>query len=151
MVRVMAAIANGGWLVTPHVVSLDGTARTATDIDDRPKNLSRRRISGLTEGTLTRVREGLRAVVQEPYGTGYKTVRLAEVAIAGKTGTAENGPGKADHAWFVGYVPADEPQYAFVVVLEHGGSGSRGAGPVTQELVQKMLDTDLVSAANGAP
>ncbi|MCP4169897.1 MAG: hypothetical protein GY758_03885 [Fuerstiella sp.] len=151
MVRVMAAIANGGWLVTPHVVSLDGTARTATDIDDRPKNLSRRRISGLTDGTLTRVREGLRAVVQEPYGTGYKTVRLAEVAIAGKTGTAETGPGKADHAWFVGYVPADEPQYAFVVVLEHGGSGSRGAGPVTQELVQKMLDTDLVSAANGAP
>jgi hypothetical protein len=36
-------------------------------------------------------------------------------------------------------------------VLEHGGSGSRVAGPVTQELVQKMLDTDLVSAANGAP
>ncbi len=149
MVRVMAAIANGGWLVTPHVVSADGMARTATDIDDRPQDLSRRRISGLTEETLARVREGLRAVVQEPYGTGYKNVRLEQVEIAGKTGTAETGPGKADHAWFVGYVPAEQPQYAFVVVLEHGGSGSRGAGPVTRELVQKMLDSDLVSVAAG--
>jgi penicillin-binding protein 2 len=147
MARVMAAIANGGWLVTPHVVSADGMARTATDIDDRPQDLSRRRISGLTEGTLARIREGLRAVVQEPYGTGYKTVRLEEVAIAGKSGTAETGPDKAAHAWFVGYVPAEEPQYAFVVVLEHGGSGSRAAGPVTRELVRKMLDTGLVSVA----
>jgi penicillin-binding protein 2 len=149
MVRVMAAIANGGWLVTPHVVSADGMARTAADIDDRPQDLSRRRISGLTDGTLARIREGLRAVVQQPYGTGYKTARLEEVAIAGKTGTAETGPGKADHAWFVGYVPAENPQYAFVVVLEHGGSGSRAAGPVTRALVQKMLDTDLVSIENG--
>ena len=147
MARAMAAIANGGWLVTPHVVSADGTARSATDIDDRPQDLSRRRIPGLTEHTLARVREGLRAVVQEPYGTGYKTVRLAEVAIAGKTGTAETGPGKPDHAWFAGYVPADEPRYSFVVVLEHGGSGSRAAGPVTRELVQKMLDSGLVRGA----
>ena len=147
MARAMAAIANGGWLVTPHVVSADGTARTATDIDDRPQDLSRRRISGLTQGTLERVREGLRAVVQEPYGTGYRTVRLEQVAIAGKTGTAETGPGKPDHAWFAGYVPADEPRYAFVVVLEHGGSGSRAAGPVTRELIRKMLDNGLVSGA----
>ncbi|MCP4173365.1 MAG: hypothetical protein GY758_21620, partial [Fuerstiella sp.] len=147
MARVMAAIANGGWLVTPHVVSADGTARTATDIDDRPRDLSRRRISGLTDGTLARVREGLKAVVQEPYGTGYKTVRLEEIAIAGKTGTAEIGPGKPDHAWFAGYVPADEPRFAFVVVLEHGGSGSRAAGPVARALVQKLLDTGLVSGA----
>ncbi len=149
MARVMAAIANGGWLVTPHVVSADGTARTATDIDDRPRDLTRRRITGLTEGTLARVREGLKAVVQEPYGTGYKTVRLKEVAVAGKTGTAETGPDKPDHAWFAGYVPADEPRYAFVVVLEHGGSGSRAAGPVVRALVQKMLDSGVVTAENG--
>ena len=149
MVRVMAAIANGGWLVTPHVVSADGMARTATDVDDRPQDLSRRRISGLSEGTLHRIREGLKAVVQEPYGTGYKTVRLESVAIAGKTGTAETGPGKAAHAWFVGYVPAEKPQYAFVVVLEHGGSGSRAAGPVTRELVRKMLEVNLVRGEKG--
>jgi penicillin-binding protein 2 len=145
MTRAMAAIANGGWLVTPHVVSPDGTARTTADVDDRPRELTRRRLAGLTEGTLERIREGLRAVVEEPYGSGHKTVRLDEVAIAGKTGTAENGGGRPDHAWFAGYVPADQPQYAFVVVLEHGGSGSRAAGPLARELVRKMVDLGLAS------
>ena len=144
MTRAMAAIANGGWLVTPHIVSSDGTARTTSDIDDRPRDLSRRRMAGLSEATLERVREGLRAVVQEPYGTGYKTVRLDEVATAGKTGTAETAPGKPDHAWFAGYVPANKPQYAFVVVLEHGGSGSRAAGPIARELVRKMMTAGVL-------
>ncbi|MEZ6128104.1 MAG: penicillin-binding transpeptidase domain-containing protein [Planctomycetaceae bacterium] len=139
MARVMAAIANGGWLVTPHVVSSDGTARTTRDVDDRPRDLTRRKISGLSEATLAHIREGLEAVVQEPYGSGYKTVRLDDVAIAGKTGTAETGPDKPDHAWFAGYVPSDKPLYAFVVVLEHGGSGSRAAGPVARELVRRLI------------
>lgn len=143
VVRIMAAIANGGWLVTPHVVSPDGIAHTTTEIDDRPRDLSRRRLTGVSDDTLQRVREGLRAVVQEPYGTGYKSIRLDGVAIAGKTGTAETGGNKPDHAWFAGYVPADRPEYAFVVVLEHGGSGSRAAGPVARELVRKMLDLEL--------
>ena len=82
------------------------------------------------------MREGLRAVVQESYGSGYKTVRLDAVEIAGKIGTAETNPGKPDHAWFSGYFPASEPQYAFTVVLEHGGSGSRAAGPVARELIR---------------
>lgn len=145
MARAMAAIANGGWLITPHVVSPDGTARTTNDIDDRPRELSRRRITGLSESTLKRVREGLRAVVQEPYGSGYKTVRLDEVSIAGKTGTAETGPSKPDHAWFAGYVPADKPKYAFVVVFEHGGSGSRTAGPVARETIRKMWHLGLLN------
>lgn len=146
MTRAMAAIANGGWLVMPHVVSPEGTARTTSDIDDHPLNLSRHRIAGLSAASLEWIREGLRAVVQEPYGTGYQTVRLDEVAIAGKTGTAETAPGKPDHAWFVGYVPADKPQFAFAVVLEHGGSGSRAAGPVVRELVREMIKAELLSS-----
>lgn len=143
MTRAMAVIANGGWLVTPHVVSPDGMARTTAELDDRPRDLTRRRISELSEDTLQRVREGLRAVVEEPYGTGHSTVRLDEVPIAGKTGTAETGGDRPDHAWFCGYFPADEPKYAFAVVLEHGGSGSRAAGPVARELVRKMAELGL--------
>ena len=145
MTRAMAAIANGGWLVTPHVVSPDGTARATTDIDDRPREISRQKIRRLSAAALQHVREGLRAVVEEPYGSGYKNVRLEEVTIAGKTGTAETKPGSADHSWFAGYVPADEPRYAFVVVLEHGGSGSQAAGPLARELVRKMWAMRLVS------
>lgn len=144
MTRAMAAIANGGWLVTPHVVSPDGTARTTKEIDDRPREISRQKIRGITDEAIEHVREGLRAVVEESYGSGYKNVRLDEVAMAGKTGTAETKPGSADHSWFAGYVPADQPRYAFVVVLEHGGSGSQAAGPVARELVRKMWAMRLV-------
>jgi penicillin-binding protein 2 len=64
--------------------------------------------------------------------------------MAGKTGTAENNAG-ADHAWFAGYVPADRPRFAFVVVLEHGGSGGRAAGPVARKFVECLLDMGLVT------
>ena len=147
IVRMMAAIANGGWLVVPHVVSPDGVARTTDEIDDAPRDLTRRRIPGLSEETLAAVREGLASAVEQPYGTGYRTVRLDGVAIAGKSGTAETSPEKADHAWFAGYVPADKPRYAFAVVLEHGGSGSRAAGPVAREMVRFMVDNRFVDTS----
>ncbi|MEZ6033014.1 MAG: penicillin-binding transpeptidase domain-containing protein [Planctomycetaceae bacterium] len=145
MARLLAFVANDGWLVTPHVVSDEGTARRASDIDNSPYRVTRRRIPGLQSGTLAAIRTGLRAAIEEPFGTGFRTVRLPGVAIAGKTGTAETSPGKPDHAWFAGYVPADNPQYVVVVVLEHGGSGSRAAGPIAREVVRSMADRGLLS------
>ena len=82
-------------------------------------------------------------VVHDSHGTGFKTVKLKDVTIAGKTGTAEtNG---ADHAWFAGYVPAERPRVAFVVVLEHGGSGGKAAGPVARQFVSSLLELGLVT------
>ena len=69
---------------------------------------------------------------------------LKDVAIAGKTGTAETGQ-SSDHAWFTGYAPADSPQVAFVVVLEHGGSGGAEAGPLAKQLVEEMLKQRLIA------
>ena len=147
IVRMMAAVANGGFLVTPHVVQGTGP-RIVGEKGDRSINISPyqepRRIPALTDDTLQRVREGLERVVSHPRGTGYKTVRLKQIPIAGKTGTAEVGVNKKDHAWFAGYVPADSPKYAFVVVLEHAGSGGKAAGPVARKLVQTMLQLDLL-------
>jgi penicillin-binding protein 2 len=139
--RMMAAIANGGYLVTPHVVHDDGPRIVGEDHAAAMSVRSRRKIAGLDPMSLVRIREGLERVVQHPRGTGYKSVRLPEIKIAGKTGTAEVGGGRPDHAWFAGYVPADRPQVAFVVVLEHGGSGSRAAGPIAKQLVQSMLNS----------
>lgn len=136
--RMMAAIANDGWLVTPHITSDEGIARTSVEPRQDSPRVSPQRIEGLHRDTLSSIREGLRAAVEEPYGTGYRTVRLNEVPIAGKSGTAETSPDRPDHAWFAGYVPADHPQFAYVVVLEHGGSGSRAAGPVAREMVRRM-------------
>ena len=147
MVRLLAAVANGGWLVTPHVASDEGVARQASELDDSPFRVSRQRISVLTDQILNSVREGLEAVVEEPIGTGFKTVRLPGIRIAGKTGTAEASPGKPDHAWFAGYAPADKPRYAFVVVLEHGGSGGKAAGPVAREMVRCLSQQGLLRSA----
>jgi penicillin-binding protein 2 len=149
--QMMAAVANDGDLVTPTFVrppaasdeSAAGGVRLASFESPRGDRPVRQRIPGLSPGTLARVRAGLRMVVEDPHGTG-KRVRTAQVSIAGKTGTAEVGGGKPDHAWFAGYVPADEPRVAFVVVLEHGGSGGHVAGPVAREFVQALLDAGVV-------
>ena len=125
VVRMMAAVANGGRLVTPHV------AKDAILPDALP-------IAGLHPSTLAAVREGLEHVVADPKGTAHGSVYLDSIAIAGKTGTASVGPRHADHAWFAGYVPADKPRWAMVVVLEHAGDAAIAAGPVVKRLVLRM-------------
>jgi penicillin-binding protein 2 len=146
MARVMAAIANDGFLVTPHLLQGLGSARQIDgDPSTRLSTPPPRPIPDLTQGTLGRVREGLEMVVAHPQGTGYKSVRMSAVKIAGKTGTAEVGGGLSDHAWFAGYVPADRPKYAFAVVLEHAGSGGSTAGPVAKRTVETLLELGLVN------
>jgi penicillin-binding protein 2 len=130
----MAAVANDGRLVTPHVVQ----ASSRTPVSPP------RSISGLQESTLQIVRQGLERVVADPNGTAHDTVFLDSVAIAGKTGTAETGDDRPSHAWFAGYSPAASPKLAFVVVLEHGGDAATAAGPVAKRLVLRMQQLGLV-------
>ena len=77
-------------------------------------------------------------MVADPNGTAHATVYLESIAIAGKTGTAETGGDRPSHAWFAGYVPADEPKLAFVIVLEHAGDAATAAGPLAKRLVLRM-------------
>ena len=70
------------------------------------------------------------------------------MSIAGKTGTAVIGEGQPEHAWFAGYVPADRPRYAMVVVLERAGNAATAACPVAKRLVLRMLETGLLEAAS---
>jgi penicillin-binding protein 2 len=151
VVRMMAAVANGGRLVTPHVVSRLGLPELAVDAspradsDDAPDVPPPQPISGLRPETLAAVREGLEHAVSDPRGTAYGTVRVDSIAIAGKTGTAETGGGRGDHAWFAGYAPANRPKLAFVVVLEHAGDGATTAGPVAKRLVLRMQQLGMLS------
>lgn len=146
MARMMAAIANDGYLVTPHFVGRSGPSSieqgSQSETLPKPDAVA---IPGLHSGTLDAIREGLVMVVHDPRGTGYKTVRMKELTIAGKTGTAQtNG---VDHAWFAGYVPAERPRYAFAVVLQNGGGGGKVAGPVAHQFVEGMIDAGLISKA----
>jgi penicillin-binding protein 2 len=137
IVRLFATIANGGHLITPKLLRDqidDGETHDAPHAELSEST----RIAGLNEASLVAVREGLRRTVDDPNGTAYATVRLTSVPIAGKTGTAETGAKSEDHAWFAGYAPADAPRYAFVVVLEHSGSGATAAGSLAKSLIQRM-------------
>jgi penicillin-binding protein 2 len=142
--RMMAAIANGGRLVTPHIIRPDSSSSSTSPADPQA-------IAELHPDTLVRIREGLEKVVADRKGTANKTVYMKELSIAGKTGTAEVGGGRPDHAWFAGYLPADHPRIAFAVVLEHGGSGGRAAGPVAKEFAQSLLELGILHRQDGAP
>jgi penicillin-binding protein 2 len=152
--RLVAAIANDGYLVTPRFVSPaapePGSPVSSAVSEVQLAGLysegsmpSAERIPGLSPGTLQRVREAMFLVVDSPDGTGRRAA-VEGIAIAGKTGTAEVGGGKSDHAWFVGFVPAESPRYAFAVVLEHGGSGGATAAPLAKSFIEAMADAGLL-------
>jgi penicillin-binding protein 2 len=143
--RLMAAVANGGDLVTPFVARRSGP-RLADE--DAACDVSRRvPIPGLSEGTLTRIRAALEKTVADPTGTAHASVHTKEISIAGKTGTAQAGKEQADHAWFAGYAPAEHPRIAFAVVLEHAGSGSKSAGPLARQLLEALLADGVLQPA----
>ncbi len=136
--RLMAAVANGGRLLRPLVVRGDlphDDARGEPSTSPASAESSLGQPIRISPRTLSAVREGLRRTVADPKGTAYDSARLASVAIAGKTGTAQTAG--ADHAWFAGYAPADEPRVAIVVVIEHGGHAA-GAARMARELVVRL-------------
>jgi penicillin-binding protein 2 len=156
--RLLAAVANGGYLVTPHLVadvvlpeSTSGRFKdNAAEVAEDPLHLPQpQAIPGLHEATLAAIRDGLVRVVADPKGTGHATIWMDGLAVAGKTGTAESGEGQADHAWFAGYVPAERPQLAFVVVLEHAGDAATAAGPVAKRLVEQIDRLGLLRKDEG--
>jgi penicillin-binding protein 2 len=143
----MAAVAGEGNFIQPHI------CRVGSAHHDGDRNLPGdelmvgeahpTKIPGLHERTLRVIREGLERVVADPAGTAHGSVYLKEIPIAGKTGTAETGDGPS-HAWFAGYVPADQPKYVFVIALEHAGEAAATAGPVAKRLVLRMKQLGML-------
>jgi penicillin-binding protein 2 len=128
MARLYAAIANGGNLVTPHLVAKTSPAQGI----------------GLKPETLRVVREGLRQVVTSGTATLLNDPSLP--AVAGKTGTAEDPP-RPDHAWFGGYAPAGNPTLVIIAFGENsGGSGGTVAAPI----VKALMDTWFQGAPQAA-
>lgn len=117
LIRIYAAIANGGKLLKPRINSEAKIEHKKLDI---------------SPSTIKIMQNGLLAVTNT--GTGRQANRYG-VSLAGKTGTAENSHGE-DHAWFVGYAPAKNPKYVVLALAEAGKAGSA----VTAPMVGKMLN-----------
>lgn len=122
MARYVAALANGGYLVTPH---LHGQGPPPVRI-------------GISESALDIVRRGMHRVVYGDHGTGRR-LQIPGIDMAGKSGTAQ-GPRPGDDAWFVAFAPYDEPQIAVAVVIEGGGGGGAVAAPVAREVIRAYFE-----------
>jgi len=131
MVSVCSSVANNGRMVKPYLVSSVSKNNVILS-ETRTKTLGQP-----ISADCAQYLENLMIDVVEN-GTGSRA-RISGVKVAGKTGTAENESDK-DHAWFVGYAPADNPQIAVAVVLENdGGSGGDTAAPIAGNVIRKYL------------
>ncbi len=127
--RMLAAVANGGELVTPHVVTEVRSPEGQVVARIAPPSAGRVRVSAQTMAVL---QAGLAAVVTR--GTA-SSIQIPGLAVAGKTGTAENPHGKP-HAWFAGYAPADAPRLVVVAIVENAGFGAEFAAPIVRRVVE---------------
>lgn len=134
-----AALVNGGFLVTPRLVHREATAEAAEA--RRPMNVDAK--------VRKLVTDALVGVVADPRGTGHRA-RLGNdlnIAVGGKTGTAqvvslEKSKGHAhlqDHAWFVGFAPAEDPQIVVAALVENGGGGGAAAAPVVRAVMDAFF------------
>jgi len=79
------------------------------------------------------LKEGMHDVANKSYGTASRHFNDFPLKAAGKTGTAQTGG--ANHGWFGGFVPYEEPQIAIVVFIENGGSSSYSV-PIAREIME---------------
>ncbi len=151
MARVYAAVANGGTLVTPHIgraiMSPDG--QLVRRIEPEPAG----RVP-VSKATLDWLRHAMRTVTE--VGTGYGPFARAgfpidKIPVGTKTGTGEVY-GKQTTSWFASFAPATKPQYAVVMMVSQGGTGSGVSGPSVAELYKTLFGitgqrVDLAAAA----
>lgn len=137
MCRVAAAIANGGYLVRPHAVKEIAGEMSGV--------YPRRKIRRFSAPIQQRIRRAMVDVVHSEDGTA-KSSRVPGLRAAGKTGTAQNPHGE-DHAWFIGYAPADEPEIAIAIVIENAGHGGSVAGPMARRFYQEYFKRAEAAAA----
>jgi len=149
LANMMAAVANGGTLYRPRLVNRVESVEGQPVFEQGPEVI---RTIELKPDTLNRVRSALADVVVGAAGTG-KAARSSTITLAGKTGTAQVVEMKGaylkseqlsyfnrDHAWFVAYGPADKPEIAIAVLVEHGGHGGSAAAPMAKKVAEKYVE-----------
>jgi penicillin-binding protein 2 len=154
------AIANGGKVWQPYVVR-----RIEGELPDEVKEVTGklRWQATVNQNSLDIVKAGLRGVVEEARGTAHAAIKDKSIQIAGKTGTAQvvrlaegivNRKSAAasakhkdkDHAWFVGYAPAQDPKIVVAALVEHGEHGSSTAAPLVAQVVANYLEREATLA-----
>lgn len=127
-----ATVANDGKMMKPYLVNSITTASGISLGETKPEMIYQP-LSTMAADYLDELMIG---VVKN--GTG-RSAQISGITVAGKTGTAENETDK-DHAWFVGYAPAENPKIAVAVILEYdGNTGGKNAAPIARNIMSKYL------------
>ncbi len=141
MAQFAMIMANKGYYFAPHMMQkfvdpIDGSFVLY--------NAPRKTVEGISETTFDVLRKGMDMVVNDVGGTGRASFNR-DYKVAGKTGTAQNPHGES-HAWFIGFAPFEEPQVAFCVFVENGGSGGGNAAPIAGKLLKKYFEMQTMVA-----
>lgn len=144
LAQYVALIANDGISVQPHIVK--------GYLDDKTKDLIPYKFpeikTGVKKDAFDIVKEGMFLVVN---GAGTAThIKLPDIHISGKTGTAQNPHGK-DHAFFVGYAPSENPQIAVAIVVENIGFGGTHAAPIAKAIFEAYLKNHDIKTIEKQP
>ena len=141
LANMTAAIANRGWFYTPHILK---------EIDGSPikkEDFTKKKHTTIDPQNFEPVIEGMHQVYKS--GTAA-ALRIPDIEIAGKTGTAENFTrinGKrvqlTDHSIFIAFAPVDDPKIALAVFVENGYWGGRYAGRIAGLLIEKYLKGEI--------
>jgi penicillin-binding protein 2 len=150
MARFYALIANGGYLVTPHVLmDVENPNGTAVPVAAPPAP----RKVGVDAAAIQVVRQGLWEGTHLSFGTSYGVFGKFPVSIAGKTGTAEKVvtlpgyTGLQNQSWWCGYGPTDDAKIVICAVIENGGHGGTAAAPAAMQVFAKFFGVKAQLAA----
>jgi penicillin-binding protein 2 len=143
------ALANGGTLYKPFLIEriIDPEGQIIKEFEP----VVDVELVGMDK-YLALIRDGLVGAVNDRHGTG-KAAKLKDVTVAGKTGTAQVVTMEKfkevdeedvaykhrDHAWFTSFAPAENPEIAVTVLVEHGGHGGSAAAPVAKKVLERYF------------
>jgi len=130
---ITAGIANNGEIMVPHLIDRVINTKQNVIYDNQPELW----LNALTSDEAEKIKSGMILAVNE--GTATPGA-LPEVQVAAKTGSAEPGGNNKTHAWFIAFAPAEDPQIAVAVLVEHGGSGGGAAAPIAKAVIEKALE-----------
>ena len=134
-----AAVANGGRVWRPRLGQrIENSAGQAVQQLEAP---AARRLD-ISEANRQAILDGLRGAASAPGGTSTAVFESFPVPIAGKTGTAEKGAGRADQSWYVALAPWPDPQYVVAVTDEAGGFGADTAAPMARLILAELFNVD---------
>ena len=124
---IISAVANGGYIVTPHIADkmVNESGRTVKTFSYKNGN------TVLKPEEVNFLRECLLAVTKS--GTGY-ALSGQKYTVYGKTGTAQYDSGDNSHAWYIGYAELDGEKIAVSIIVEKAGTGSDYAVPIAKKI-----------------